>query len=829
MNTEIQLMLQQAIKAFESGNFDDADLKLKSVLRVDAKNFIALYIIGLIKASQSKYGEAADYLARAAQTQPNDASLQYNLAKALADSGNDKDALTHHKKAVALDPNNPGAWINYGLSTSNLGHYDEAIAHFERALGLKPDYAEAWSNKGTALYGFKRYDEAIAHFDKALSLKPDYAEAWSNKGNALNKLKRYIEAIAHYEQALSLKPNYAEAWFNKAATLHELKRYDEAIAHYDQVLSLRPDYVKAWFNKAATLHELKRYDEAIAHYDQALGLKPDYAEAWSNKGATLHELKRYVEAITHYDQALSLKSDFAEVWSNKGNALNKLKRSVEAITHYDKALSLQPDYAEAWSNKGATLHELKRYHEAIVNYNSALSLRLDIDWVSGNLLHTKMKICSWSGLAESLIDISEKVMANKKVINPFQLLPLNDDSFLHKKSSEIFTQDKYSFNPLLGSIPKYSKRHKIRIGYFSADFRNHAVSALTAELFELHDKSKFEIIAFSFGIRDKSALHLRISRAFNQFIDVNGMSDLDVAKLSRELRIDVAVDLGGHTAGARTNIFAYRAAPIQVSYLGYLGTMGAEYMDYICADITLIPESLQKFYTEKIVYLPSYQVNDRKRHISEKKFTRAELSLPETGFIFCCFNNNYKILPATFDGWMRILKAVDGSTLFLYAENEWVEQNLKKEAKARGVDDGRLVFGKKMPSDEYLARYQACDLFLDTFPYNAGTTASDALWSELPIVTLMGKSFASRMAASILNAIGLPELITSTQEEYEALAIELALNPKKLADIKLKLANNRSITHLFNTPLFTKKIEAAYVKMYDHYQNNLQPEHLFIT
>jgi predicted O-linked N-acetylglucosamine transferase (SPINDLY family) len=233
--------------------------------------------------------------------------------------------------------------------------------------------------------------------------------------------------------------------------------------------------------------------------------------------------------------------------------------------------------------------------------------------------------------------------------------------------------------------------------------------------------------------------------------------------------------------------------------------------------------------SEKIVYLPSYQVNDRKRHISEKKFTRVELSLPETGFIFCCFNNNYKILPATFDGWMRILKAVDGSTLFLYAENEWVEQNLKKEAKARGVDDARLVFGKRMPSDEYLARYQACDLFLDTFPYNAGTTASDALWSELPIVTLMGQSFASRIAASILNAIGLPELITSTQEEYEALAIELALNPKKLADIKLKLVNNRPITHLFNTPLFTKNIEAAYVKMYDHYQNNLQPEHLFIT
>jgi predicted O-linked N-acetylglucosamine transferase (SPINDLY family) len=307
------------------------------------------------------------------------------------------------------------------------------------------------------------------------------------------------------------------------------------------------------------------------------------------------------------------------------------------------------------------------------------------------------------------------------------------------------------------------------------------------------------------------------------------MSDLDIAKLSREQRLDIAVDLGGHTADSRTGIFAYRAAPLQISYVGYLGTMGAEYIDYIFADNTIIPECLQKFYTEKITYLPSYQVNDRKRHISEKKFTRAELSLPEKGFIFCCFNNNNKILPATFDGWMRILKAVDGSSLFLYAENEWVEQNLKKEAIAKGVDDARLVFSKFIPTDDYLARYQVCDLFLDTFPYNAGTTASDALWAELPILTLMGQSFASRMAASILNAICLPELITSSQEEYESLAIELALNPKKFTDLKLRLVNNRLTTPLFDTPLFTKNIEAAYIKMYDHYQNDLKPENIFIA
>jgi predicted O-linked N-acetylglucosamine transferase (SPINDLY family) len=287
--------------------------------------------------------------------------------------------------------------------------------------------------------------------------------------------------------------------------------------------------------------------------------------------------------------------------------------------------------------------------------------------------------------------------------------------------------------------------------------------------------------------------------------------------------------LGGYTTDSRTGIFAYRAAPLQIHYIGYLGTMGAEYFDYLLADKTIVPERSREFYSEKIVYLPSYQVNDRKRAISDKQFTRKELGLPETGFVFCCFNNNYKILPSTFDGWMHILRAVEGSILFLYAENQWVESNLKKEAEVRGINSARLVFGGPMPNEEYLARYQTCDLFLDTFPYNAGTTASDALWAGLPILTLRGESFASRMAASLLSAIGLPELITSTQDEYEALAIELALNSKKLADIKLKLVNNRLTTLLFDTPLFTKNIEAAYIEMMDRYHKDLKPEHIFIA
>ena len=444
--------------------------------------------------------------------------------------------------------------------------------------------------------------------------------------------------------------------------------------------------------------------------------------------------------------------------------------------------------------------------------------------------HTKMKISSWLGLIEDSKNIVKKVMANNKVISPFSLAAINDDGALLKKAAQIFSQDRYPIHSSLCPIPKRTKKEKIRIAYFSPDFRNHAVSLLTVGLFENHDRNRFEVFGFSLKpAPDGDLVNLRLRQGFDKFLDVDQMSDKEIACLAQEYEVDIAIDLAGHTQNSRTGIFSYRAAPIQISYIGYLGTMGSEYYDYLFADITIIPNELQKFYSEKIVYLPSYQANDRKRTISERQFTRKELGLPEVGFVFCCFNNTYKIVPSTFDAWMRILNAVEGSVLFLYADNEWAKVNLIKEAGLRGIDSERLIFGGRFSVEEYLARYRVCDLFLDTFPYNAGTTASDALWVELPVLTLMGQSFASRVAASLLNAIGLPELITDTQEEYENLAIELATNPEKLGELKKKLSRNRFTEPLFDTPLFTKHIEAAYTQMYERYNLGLKPDHINIV
>ena len=549
-----------------------------------------------------------------------------------------------------------------------------------------------------------------------------------------------------------------------------------------------------------------------------------------NLGCLYMMQANYESACRNFYEALSISPNDIAVVVNYASALHELKRFEDAISYFNIALNLESNYFQAWCNKGNSLRALKRYDEAIIHYEKALSLNPDIEWVNGFLLHTKMNICDWTALSESSENISKKVFSNIKVALPFQLLALKDDALLNKKASEIFSQDKYPFNPILGSILRFPESQKIRIGYFSADFHNHATGYLMAELFELHDKSQVELFGFSFGPIVNDEMRQRLLKSFDQFFEVGRKSDVEVAKLSRDLNIDIAIDLKGFTQDSRTGIFSHRAAPIQVNYLGYPSTMGTDYIDYIIADETLIPLKSQSCYSEKVVYLPnSYQVNDRKRLISEKQFTKQDLGLPENSFVFCCFNNNFKILPTTFASWMRILKAVEGSVLWLLQDNSLAVSNLKKEAQKQGVDAQRLIFADRVTLPEHLARHRQADLFLDTLPCNAHTTASDALWVGLPVLTLIGSSFAGRVAASLLSAIGLPELITYTQEEYEALAIELALHPKKLADIQLKLAKNRLTAPLFDTPLFTKNLEAAYLRMYQQYQADLLPEHIFIS
>ena len=568
--------------------------------------------------------------------------------------------------------------------------------------------------------------------------------------------------------------------------------------------------------------------KAVECFERMLTIDPDNAEGHNNLGNTLYVLGQPNAAGKSYMKALAIEPDYAEAHNNLGITLNELGRFEDAEASYNRALAIAPHFPEAYSNLGDLLTDLKRLDEALVSYETAFNLKPDIIFMLGKLLHTKMHLCLWDDLSSRLDELQDKIHNNEKVIPPFPMLGLIDDPELQRKVTEIFVNKHHPKNHDLPKIGLYPKHKKIRIGYFSADFKEHPVAALTAELYEIHDRNHFEIHAFSYGPETNDKMHLRIKAGVDHFHDVRTMSYEDVAMLARSLEIDIAVDLGGSTTNSRTGIFARSAAPIQASYIGYIGTLGANYYDYLVADQTMIPEDNQQYYAEKIVYLPSFQVNDSTQSPPSTTLTRQDVGLPETGFVFCCFNNNFKITPTTFDSWGRILEKVKDSVLLIYVDNESAQINLTKEITLRGIDPSRLIFGKRLSKSEYLARYRVADLFLDTHPYNAGTTASDALRMGLPVLTYLGSSAVSRHAASILNALNLPELITTTLEEYESLAIELATDPEKLKIIKDKLVGNLSTAPLYDTSLFARNLESAYSMMYDRYQRGLDPDHIYV-
>jgi protein O-GlcNAc transferase len=787
---------------------------------------------GLTLQELKRFDDALDSYERALKLKPDYAEAYYNRGVALQELKRFDDALDSYERALKLKPDYADAHNNRGVALQELKRYEDALDSYERALKLKPDYAEAHSNRGVALQELKRFEDALDSYARALQIKPDHADAYNNRGNALRELKRPDDALDSYARALKLKPDYAEAYNNRGVALQELKRPDDALDSFERALKLKPDYAEAYNNRGAVLQELKRPDDALDSFERALKLKPDYAEAYNNRGAALQELKRFDDALDSYARALEIKPDYAEAYNNRGFALQELKRFDDALDSYARALEIKPDYAEAHSNLGGALQELKRFEDALGSYERALKINPDCDWLYGLWLYTRLQLCEWSDLASQVTAVVARIGQGKRTTSPFPVLALIDSLSVQRAAAETWVREKHPPSRALPPLEKRGHRHdKIRVGYFSGDYRDHPVAFLTAEMFEKHDRSRFEVNAFSFGPDTQDEMRKRMERAFDRFIDVRGKSDLDVVRLARTMELDIAVDLGGFTEGCRPNVFALRAAPLQVNYLGYAGTMGAEYIDYIVADQTLIPKESHEQYSERIVYLPnSYQVNDRKRPIAGKEFSRAELGLPATGFVFCCFNNSFKINPDTFDGWMRILRQVTGSVLWLAAVNETAANNLRKEAESRGVAAGRLLFARRMASfPEHLARYRTADLFIDTLPYNAHATASDALWAGLPVLTRRGESYAARVGASLLNAIGLPELVTTTPEQYEATAIELASNPARLAEFKDKLRRNRLTMPLFDTEQFTRHLENAYTQMYERYQADLSPEHIYVT
>jgi protein O-GlcNAc transferase len=785
--------LQRAIAFQQRGNLAAAEELYRAILDAEPDQFDALHLLGVIRLQQRRTEEAVDLIEAALRVRPDVVEAHSNLAKGLA----------------------------------LLGRDEKAVAQFDRALAIRPDDAGTLVDRGRVLARLARHAEALASYQRALAINPNNVAVHYQLGCVLQALERHSVALASFDQALMIKGDFVEALDRRGLSLRALGRDDEALVSHDKALAIRPDFAEALLHRGTALLGLMRFDQALASLDKALAIKPGHADALNNRGIALKELRRLDEALASYDQALGVAPGHAEALVNRGNALQLLGRDEEALASFDRALAVRPDLVDAHYNRAALLKSTGRFEESLAGYDAAIELAPDHPEAFG-AAEAALAICDWGRVEKIAAAVPSAIAAGRASVTPFVLLGLCDDPSLQLECARAYVKELLPVRPeplrRAAGRRRGGESGKIRLAYLSCDFQNHAMPYLTADLFDLHDRARFDVIACSFGRDDGSAMRARLVKAFDRFHDVQSNSDREVAEMLRDLEIDIAVDLKGHTKDARPGILSHRPAPIAATFLGFPGTIGADFIDYIIADAVAAPFAQERFYAEKIVHLPDcYFPNPATRQMTARTLQRDEVALPNQGFVFCCFNNNYKITAPVFRVWMRLLSNVAGSVLWLLADNAGAERNLRREAVACGIDPARLIFARRLAIAEHLARQRLADLFLDTLPINAHTTASDALWAELPVVTCRGNSFVARVAASMLCAAGIPELITENLAEYEACALRLATDRALLASIRRRLEDNRASCALFDINRYVRHIETAYTTMRDISQRGEPP------
>lgn len=866
-----------AITLQKSEKFEEAKAIYNSLLKENKNNFQALYLLGTLEAQCSNYNKAILFLSKANKINSNSWEINHNLGNAYFEISDYKKAKLFYKKSIKINNNNEKIYYKLGLTYKKLEEYSNALAVFEQAIIINPSYTNSilesaiiffqigkkaesfqcfekiikidsnnsfyYFHYGAALVLCEKYLEAIPYLEKSINIKNDFPDAYLSLGDAFHGLRDNQNALKNYQISININNNVI-ALFNISHTYMELKKYEEALFYLREVLIINPEFDQAYNAIGVVYIHMGYFDLAYQNLTIAIELNSKEPSYFLNRGNTLASLKKFDDSTLDYLKAIEIKPDYAEAYCNHGYLLlNNMFRPAAALVLFDVAVGLNPNFTKALVNRAECFVRLNEYEKALNDFLKALEADPESEYTLGKCLHYKMKICDWNNLNEGISICQSMLESNMLVAVPFETLNFLDNPRLHMRSSELFINHKARTNSVLGEIVKYKPKSIIKIGYYSADLYSHPVSIWLAEQLENHDKTKVELYAFCLkSVQDP--MRDRLEAAFDHWIDVTHMSDLEVAKLSREHEIDVAIDLNGHTGDGRPGIFAARAAPIQVSHLGFPGTMGAEYIDYIICnapaqEIVLEPrEKNRQFVTEKIAYVPSNFTYDRQRKLSEEPLTRAKYGLPETGFVFTCQNGCQKLMPEVFGIWMEILKAVPGSVLWLLMPNELAKSNLIKEANARGVEEVRLIFTARevVSMDQerarigrYLASYKLADLFLDTWPYNAGTTAVDALWAGLPVLTKTGQSMVARMATEALEAIKVPELVTKTPDEYKGLAIELAHNPDKLKQLRDKVLVNRLTTTLFDPVSNTRHIENAYLEMYRRYQEDIKLEDFTIS
>ena len=807
-------LLTKANRHHQAGHFAEAERLYRLIMIQDPGQAEALHFLGVLAHQAGRNDVAVTLLAKAIGQKGGIPAFHSNLAIALQHQGRLDQAAASYRRALAQQPDYADAYGNLGLVLQDQGKLVEAMETYGRALAHRPTYAEAHHNLGTAFQEQGKPDEAIVSLAQALNHRPDLTEAHYHLGIALMAQGRLDKATLSLIRALLHRPDYAEALNNLGTAFQEQGKPDKAIIAFARALSIRPELAEADYNLGIALRAQGRLDDAALANRRALVHRPDYAEAHNNLGITLQEQGEPAAAAACYRRALTQVRDYAEAHNNLGIARQEQGKLDQAMTCYRRALVHRPDYARAYYNLGVAFQEQGKADAAVVFFERALIHRPDYAQALSYLVFQLMHLCDWRGLAKKQEQVLDVVRRRQGGITPFSLLVLPSGLADQLACATIFA-GKYrvpASNLLSRTDPPGDR---IRIGYLSSDYRDHATAYLIAELIERHDRHRFKISGYSLGPDSDGVMRRRLIAGFDRFVDLSGLPLRDAAERIHRNGIDILVDLKGYTQDAKTRILAFRPAPVQVNFLGYPGTMGAGFIDYIIADRFCIPPGQDMFYSEKVVRLPDcYQPNDSRRTIAMSTPTRGELGLPELGFVFCCFNNSFKLTPGFFQVWMRLLAAVPGSVLWLLQANDAVKANLRREAAFRGIDPDRLVFAPRQALPDHLARHRRADLFLDTLPYNAHTTASDALWAGLPVLTCTGQTFAGRVAAGLLSAAQLPELITGTVAEYEAKALTLATQPAHLAAIREKLRNNRDTAPLFDCRRFTRNIETAYARMW---------------
>ena len=757
----------------------------------------------------------------------DEALARLQLGEALLRTGQAGQALDAFDAGLALVPGDPGLHAGRGKALLALQRPGEALAACDRALASHPAMAGAHLDRGVALRRLGRLEDAVLAYERAIAIEPRLLAAHFNRANALAALGKDGDALAGYRATTAIAPRFAEAHLQAANMLFRLRRFAEALEAYDFGLQLAPDNAIGHVNRGTALLELGRPEDARACCARALALDPGSCEAHSLHGTVLVALRRLPEAVLAFERALATGRAAPGLLLSLGNTLRTLRDPVRAREAYLRATESPGSAAAAWFNLGNIERDAARYEAAAERYDRAYAIDPDLDYLVGTRLFNAMTIADWKPLQDYATRRGDAAFTEPRGFSPFSLLGLVDDPALHLQAARSWAG---KWSALDAGTPTPRPGSRIRLCYVSSDLQEHAVAFLIAGALEAHDRTQFEITAFSIGGPRDDPMRRRLAAACDAFVDCSAMSDEDVAAAARALDIDVAIDLNGYSTNNRPGLFVRRCAPVQISYLGFPGTTALPGLDYVVADPVVIPHGHEHHYTEKVIRLPnSYQANDRSRTIGSRAWSRDELGLPAQAFVFCCFNNNFKILPETFARWMRILEAVPHGVLWLLEDNAPATRNLRAAARGHGVDPARIVFARRAPLDDHIARHRCADLFVDTLPYNAHTTASDALWAGLPVLTLAGRSFAGRVAASLLHAVGLPELVTHTPEQYETTAIRLAGDPAALAAIRGKLTANRLTAPLFDTPRFTRDLEAAYRLAHARHLEGLPPDHLDIA